>query len=269
MSEASGERQEGSAVLERVRRASEQLEREIDQVAITTPAVGYVYNYLNYARAPFELYLERYLPRHAPIEALFMGMNPGPWGTAQTGVPFGSVDIVRRDLGIKAPVGKPKRESPKRPIEGFELKRSEVSGERLWGWIKARWGGPQGFAREHFLWSHCPLMFIDQKGSKNITPPRLLAADREALYEPCDRMFMALIEALRPKQVIGIGRYAYDRALGALRAAGRDDVSVHRILHPSPASPAANRGWRAQIERELAEAGFAFRHARRPSGEEG
>ena len=35
------------------------------------------------------------------------------------------------------------------------------------------------------------------------------------------------------------------------------DVEVGRILHPSPASPAANRGWAAQATHQLRELGIA------------
>ena len=34
-------------------------------------------------------------------EAVFLGMNPGLWGMAQTGVPFGTVSLVRDWMGIE------------------------------------------------------------------------------------------------------------------------------------------------------------------------
>jgi len=89
----------------------------------------HVYNPLVYARAPHEQYLERF--GAPPREALLLGMNPGPFGMAQTGVPFGDVGIVRDWTGIEAPVAQPERPNPKRPIQGFACTRSEVSGSRL------------------------------------------------------------------------------------------------------------------------------------------
>jgi single-strand selective monofunctional uracil DNA glycosylase len=48
--------------------------------------------------------------------------------------------------------------------------------------------------------------------------------------------------------VIGIGKFAEDRARAALEKTG---IGVGGMLHPSPASPAANRGWQAQAEKQL------------------
>jgi single-strand selective monofunctional uracil DNA glycosylase len=50
---------------------------------------------------------------------VFIGMNPGPFGMVQCGVPFGEIAAARDWMGIDAPVEKPARENPKRPIEGF------------------------------------------------------------------------------------------------------------------------------------------------------
>ena len=100
-----------------------------------------VYNPLEYARAPHELYLSRY--GGGTKEVLLLGMNPGPFGMAQTGVPFGDVAMVRDWLGIVAAVTKPRDEHPKRPVLGFDCHRSEVSGARLWGWARDRFGTPQ------------------------------------------------------------------------------------------------------------------------------
>ena len=86
-----------------------------------------VYNPLEYARAPHELYLDRY--GGGRKEVLLLGMNPGPFGMVQTGVPFGDVAMVRDWLGIDGPVAKPRDEHPKRPVLGFECRRTAVSGK--------------------------------------------------------------------------------------------------------------------------------------------
>jgi single-strand selective monofunctional uracil DNA glycosylase len=94
------------------------------------PPVTHVYNPLEYARAAHERYLERF--GTPPKEVVLVGMNPGPFGMAQTGVPFGDVKMVRDWMGISLPVKGPANQHVKRPIQGFDCGRSEVSGSRLW-----------------------------------------------------------------------------------------------------------------------------------------
>ena len=53
--------------------------------------------------------------------------------------------------------------------------------------------------------------------------------------------------------MIGIGNWAEKRASEAL--AGLPGVKFGRVLHPSPASPAANRGWAEAATRQLTELG--------------
>jgi len=207
--------------------------------------VASVYNPLQYARAPAEAYLERFA--RPGIEALWLGMNPGPFGMAQTGVPFGEVSLVRDWLGIEGRVRRPRNEHPKRPITGFSCPRSEVSGARLWGWARDRFGEPEEFFRRFFVWNYCPLVFMEESG-RNITPDKLAAGERESLFEVCDRALVKIVDRLEPKLVIGVGAFAQKRARAAL---GASDLRVETVLHPSPASPIANRGWAAQAEKQL------------------
>lgn len=211
-----------------------------------SPPVTHVYNPLDYAREPHHAYLERY--GAGPKEVLFLGMNPGPWGMAQTGVPFGEIEAVRDWLGIDGAVGKPGDEHPKRPIEGFDLTRSEVSGRRLWGWARERFETPERFFARFFVWNYCPLVFMEESG-RNRTPDKLPVAEKEPLFEVCDAAVARGWAALGKPRVIGVGAFAERRATAAL--AGMD-VEIGRILHPSPASPKANRGWAEQAESELA-----------------
>ncbi len=213
------------------------------------PPVESVYNPLVYAWRPHRLYLERF--GAAPKEVVLVGMNPGPWGMAQTGVPFGEVELVRDWLGIEAPVARPDTEHPKRPVEGFECRRREVSGRRLWGWAKRRFGTPERFFSRFFVANYCPLVFLEESG-RNRTPDRLPAVEKRELSAICDRALAASVERLRPRLVVGVGRFAEGRARAALAGAG---VAVGRVLHPSPASPAANRGWEGKMERGLAALG--------------
>ena len=80
--------------------ASRRLRRDVDLLHFDEP-VACVYNPLDYARRPYEQYLRTY--GATPKRVLFLGMNPGPFGMAQTGVPFGDVASVRRFPPSKTP----------------------------------------------------------------------------------------------------------------------------------------------------------------------
>lgn len=207
--------------------------------------VAYVYNPLDYAREPHEAYLERF--GVGKKEAVFVGMNPGPFGMAQTGVPFGDVEFVKHWMQIEARVTAPSHQHPKRPILGFECPRSEVSGSRVWGWAKSRFGTADRFFSRFFVLNYCPLVFLDE-GGRNLTPDKLKSSERDRLLEPCDRALRAAIRTLEPRHVVGIGVWATKRATAAV---GDDGPPVGSVLHPSPASPKANRGWAAQAENDL------------------
>jgi single-strand selective monofunctional uracil DNA glycosylase len=223
---------------------AQQLADSVDDLSFSPP-VTHVYNPLTYAWEPHRRYLERW--GRGPKEVVFLGMNPGPWGMAQTGVPFGEVDLVRAWLGVQAPVGKPAREHPKRPVEGFACTRSEVSGRRLWGWARERCGTPEAFFARFLVLNYCPLVFLEKSG-RNRTPDKLPAAEREPLEAACDAALRASVEAVEADWVIGVGGFAEARARRALAGLG---VAAGRILHPSPASPVANRGWAARAEAQL------------------
>ena len=223
---------------------SDELVNDLERLHFHHP-VTHVYNPLQYARAPHDGYLKRY--GGALREVILLGMNPGPWGMVQTGVPFGEVNLVRDWLGIEAPVGKPRLEHPKRPVDGFACRRSEVSGARLWGWVRDTFDTPQRFFARFFIANYCPLAFFEESG-RNRTPDRLPAGERKTLYAPCDLALRRMVEHFGPRYVIGVGRFAERRASAALVGL---DVSIGRILHPSPASPAANRGWAVKATAEL------------------
>jgi len=212
--------------------------------------VSYVYNPLEYARTSYIRYLKRYA--ESPKEIILIGMNPGPWGMTQTGIPFGEVTAVRDWLDIKAPVGTPAQMHPKRPVTGFKCTRSEVSGKRLWGWAQKTFKTPAVFFSRFFVANYCPLMFIEA-GGRNRTPNQLRASERKPLLKVCDRALRRTIEQFAPRYVIGVGLFAEGRARIAL---SEMDVIIGRITHPSPANPKANRGWEAIIEKEFAALGI-------------
>ena len=213
------------------------------------PPVTHVYNPLTYAWAPHEAYLRRF--GAAPKRVVFLGMNPGPFGMAQTGVPFGEVATVRDWLKIEGPVNRPRLEHPRRPISGFACPRSEVSGRRLWGLFAARFQTPARFFAGHIVMNYCPLAFLES-GGRNRTPDKLPAAEKAALFDACDRHLRAVVAALQPEWLIGVGDFAARRAE---RVFGGSALKIGQILHPSPASPAANRDWDTLPARQLMELG--------------
>jgi single-strand selective monofunctional uracil DNA glycosylase len=210
-----------------------------------SPPVEYTYNPLEYAWDPCSKYLRKY--GSGKKEVILVGMNPGPFGMAQTGVPFGDVNIVREWLQISGQVASPKHTHPKRPIDGFSCSRGEVSGQRLWGWARDRFGEPETFFKRFFVWNYCPLCFMESSG-KNLTPDKLPKAQRDELFAHCDRALSQLAELLQPRAVIGVGKFAYDRAVQSI---SDPKITIGTILHPSPASPVANRGWKQQAEKQL------------------
>lgn len=219
-------------------------------------AVPWVYNPLDYAWAAHEQYLNRYARDSCKV--LMIGMNPGPWGMAQTGVPFGEIPAVRDFLGIDARVGKPDPEHPKRIVEGLECSRSEVSGRRLWGLFAERFVDADSFFEEHFVTNYCPLVFMEES-ARNVTPDKLPAKLRNPLEERCDLHLAKLIQLLKPKWLIGVGAFAENcakRIVKADPASFDDGLQIGRILHPSPASPAANKDWAGTATKQLIELGL-------------
>lgn len=229
--------------------AARELSARVEQMRFAPP-VTHVYNPLEYARAVHEDYLRRY--GDGPKRVVFVGMNPGPFGMAQIGVPFGEINTARDWLGLEGPVGQPADANPKRPVEGFACTRSEVSGQRLWGLFRDRFGTPEAFFEHHFVANYCPLAFFED--GRNLTPDKLPANEQAPLLAACDAHLCALVDALRPDWVIGIGNWAEKRAMTALGA--RAALRFGRILHPSPASPAANRGWAAAASQQLSALGI-------------
>ena len=211
--------------------------------------VSFVYNPLIYAWSCHEEYLWRF--GGGKKRVAFLGMNPGPFGMVQTGIPFGQIAAVRDWLKIDQQVGRPAREHPRRPVTGFDCQRSEVSGERLWGLFAERFGRPEAFFVEHMVMNYCPLAFLEVTG-RNRTPEKLASAEKETLFEVCDEHLRASVAVLQPDWLIGIGDIAFQRAKAVFEVS---KLKLGRVLHPSPASPAANRGWSAAATRQLEQLG--------------
>ena len=238
-----------AATTEKLLAAARELSAAVNRLKFKPP-VAYVGNPLDYAWKAHEQYLQKY--GGSPKRIVFLGMNPGPFGMAQTGVPFGEVAAVRDWLKIFALVSPPAKVHPKRPVTGFDCTRSEVSGRRLWGLFQEKFGVPENFFAEHFVLNYCPLVFCDE-GGRNVTPDKLSTTEREKLFTACDEHLRRVVEILEPEWVIGVGAFAKERAELALEKSG---AKFGTILHPSPASPAANRGWAPAATKQLVALGI-------------
>ncbi|KAM5288437.1 single-strand selective monofunctional uracil DNA glycosylase [Ctenodactylus gundi] len=227
------------------------LNAELSQLQFSEP-VGLIYNPVDYAWEPHRSYVTRYC--QGPKEVLFLGMNPGPFGMAQTGVPFGEVSVVRDWLGIGGPVLAPAQEHPKRPVLGLECPQSEVSGARFWGFFRNLCGQPEVFFRHCFVHNLCPLLFLAPSG-RNLTPAELPAKQREQLLGICDAALCRQVQLLGVRLVVGVGRLAEQRARRALLGL-MPEVQVEGLLHPSPRNPQANKGWEAVAKERLSELGL-------------
>ncbi len=232
-----------------IKEVTDRLVQEVEKLDFKFP-VTHVYNPLTYARKTWDIYTHTY--GEGEREIILLGMNPGPWGMVQTGVPFGDVTMVRDWLKIEGDIESPVKTHPKRPVSGFSCPRKEVSGTRLWGWARNRFGSPNEFFSRFFVANYCPLAFMEQSG-RNRTPNNLPAAEKAPLFAACDQALKETVRIMKPKWVLGVGKFAAGRASEALKG---QPLIVGTLTHPSPANPRANRGWAAVVEKELTEMGI-------------
>ncbi len=222
--------------------AARELSHEVGQLAFSDP-VAYTYNPLDYAWAGHEAYVRRF--GEGRKDVLFLGMNPGPFGMAQTGVPFGEIAAVTLWMGITAAVGAPAATHPKRPVQGFSCPRSEVSGRRLWGLFEEMYGTAEAFFAHAYVANYCPLIWMNATGA-NITPDKLPREQVAAVDAACRRHLVRLLTILKPRLLVGVGGYALKQlelAAAELPQELRAGMQLGTILHPSPASPIANKCW--------------------------
>ncbi|KAL1122807.1 hypothetical protein AAG570_003133 [Ranatra chinensis] len=205
------------------------------------PSVEYVYDPLTYAYDIHSKFVRKFCL--GTKEILFLGMNPGPWGMMQNGVPFGENTSVQQFLGLFGTVVKPEREHPLRPVLGLACRRSEVSGKRFWSLARLLGASEaEVFFRHCFVYNYFPLCLIGSHG-KNVTPPELKAAVQRSIESACDSALCEVISLLNVKVVIGIGRFSEKKALNVVSRAGLNDVKVLFLPHPSPRNPATNKDW--------------------------
>jgi single-strand selective monofunctional uracil DNA glycosylase len=242
-----------SNTADRIVEAARQLRDAVEPMKFRAPVTN-VYNPLNYAWAPHEQYARKFAAN--PKHVLFLGMNPGPFGMVQTGVPFGEVPAVRDWMGIRAQVTRPAHEHPKRPILGFDCPRCEVSGQRLWGLFAQRFGPAEKFFRQHYVVNYCPLAFLEVSG-RNLTPDKLPKGEVQKLFAACDQHLRRVVEVLQPEWLVGVGGFAFQRVQSFMESFPQ--LKTAQILHPSPASPAANRNWAKLATEQLQQCGAWLR----------
>lgn len=235
---------------------SDELVLKIKDLKFTEP-VTHVYNPLVYAKESVEKYFDKY--GQGTKKVLFLGMNPGPFGMAQTGIPFGEIAAVKDWLKLEGKIGKPAEEHPDRPIMGFDCHRSEVSGVRIWKLFRDRFETPEAFFKNHFVWNYCPLLFSEihrhtgKKVCRNLTPDKIKSAETKVLYEACDQTLRELVEVLSPEHLVGVGAFAESCLKRVFPERAKE---VKRMLHPSPASPIANRDFAGTAVKQMKEFGI-------------
>ncbi len=210
-----------------------------------------VYNPLMYAWDIHVEYLR--LAGSGSAKTILLGMNPGPHGMGQMGIPFAATSVVRDLLGISGiEVGQPRETHPKRPVNGLSHPKEEVSGTRLWGALQQRYGSAEVIFENVFVVNHCPLMAFSGPRAANVTPDNVRSPAVTALLERCDQHLREVVESIDAHTVIGVGKFAESRAEMALVGTS---VTIRSCWHPSPASPLANRNggadWRENIRSVL------------------
>lgn len=239
-----------SEILNQVVKITDEFSKKADGFKLGSDEV-YIYNPLQYAWDMHRKYLE--LAASHKIRVLFLGMNPGPFGMMQTGVPFGEINAVKGYLKLDGKVGKPLREHPKRPVEGLQIKRSEISGKRLWGLFAERYPECGEFFSDHTVFNYCPLGFLTgTKSAKNLAMDLLPVSERSGLEQSCDEYLSEIVRILEPKILIGVGKYAEKKMVSLF---GNGDHQIFSIIHPSPGNPQANRDWDKKTAQKLFDSG--------------
>jgi len=241
-------------VIDALIKAAATLRDDVKPLATTLVAEGSVdciYNPLSYAWAVHEAYIR--LAGGLGSKTVLLGMNPGPHGMGQMGIPFAATSVVRELLGITGiAVEQPLIPHPKRPVIGLDYPKEEVSGTRLWGLLADVYGNAEEIFSNLFIVNHCPLMLFSGPRATNITPDKISGPTTKALLKRCDQHLLKVVETLEATRVIGVGRYAESRAKKVLVGT---NIEVLCCWHPSPASPLANKNggadWRANVRAVL------------------
>lgn len=250
--------------------------------------VSHVYNPLSYMATAHEAWLSRYVQYGecdevavTPSPYLILGMNPGPWGMVQTGVPFGDVPNAGKLIGVRdgstpftaqIPCGvslpaifKPQLDGiqlhPKRPVQGFACTRVEASGDRLWGGLATVWGLLDAVLDDCFAMNYCPLAYFSGEAGENVTPEAFIKAGpyRDEAYaqeldDVCGAYLRTVMRAMDTKVVLAIGRYAERKAKIAASMVANKPAVVY-LTHPSPLATRNAEQWAEMARTTMQAAG--------------
>lgn len=207
--------------------------------------------------------------RMVPLESnpvILFGLNPGPYGMAQTGIPFTDVKRLRErlprlaaSLEIHGPVEVPGLAPPS--LRPFLTRSFESSAVRIYRFLDLAWGSAEEGWRKVGVANPCSLLFMDAAG-KNRTPADLQGAvsrrrsaghSAAELREACDRLrrkaALEAMAAVRPRGVVLLGKDV-QKALGSVtvKVVGARDVLPWE--HPARAVPTRwARGLLGEIRR--------------------
>lgn len=156
--------------------------------------------------------------------------------------------MVKEWLGISGDVSSPANEHPKRAIQGLNCTKNEVSGTRFWNLMRELCSSPEVFFKNCYVHNYCPLCFMAASG-KNITPPMLRTLERRHLEEICNESLVEVINLLGVEYVVGVGKYAEERAKAALVLARENErTTALQAKRESQASVCGSTATHAQTE---------------------
>ena len=178
--------------------AAENLRDRVDSLGdllVKKGLVDYSYNPLMYAWEPHKAFIE--LGGGKGAKTLLLGMNPGPHGMGQMGIPFSATSVVRDLLEIKGlEVLQPKNIHPKRPVTGLDWHKEEVSGTRIWNVLEEYYGSMEEIFSNVFIVNHCPLMLFNGERGTNITPDKISGDVVKKLLQICDEHLVQVVKSM-------------------------------------------------------------------------
>ena len=132
-----------------------------------------VWNPGSYGAPWHRVFREIYPLRERPI--LMFGLNPGPYGMGQTGIPFTDVRRLRQCLPKMALTLRERGREPRVPglaprsLRRFFTREFESSAVRVYRFLELGWGSAEKGWRSVGVANSCPLLFLDPEG-RNQTP---------------------------------------------------------------------------------------------------
>jgi len=206
-----------------------------------------VWNPALYALDIYQEYLTKFPPEPGAILAL--GLNPGPYGMAQTGIPFTDCRTASGALGMEMTIpGKAPDDliSRLKKANGKWRGTYERSSLGMYRFLILAWGDIKTAYRNWFVGNPCPLLFLDPE-RWNVTPADPRLRRMKEVGELRQRAVIGFSEILNPRGIVCFGKDVA-KAVGevAIRQVGPDRVVFYE--HPARAVP---EKWAAGLLQEL------------------